>query len=150
GPPISRHLRRHAADGRARPRICGDRGARLDPRRGRQDYAVRSVAEDPAHGLEYAGGARVLRLAPAPLTPSARPGGPACLFWALLPAGAAGRLGLGRAGRVWRADHRRGCPRQHGRHPIPSGKEPETWACTDREFPELEALNAAIERLAHE
>ena len=31
GPAVPRHLRRHAAHGRTRPRICGDRRARLDP-----------------------------------------------------------------------------------------------------------------------
>ncbi len=53
-PAVPRHLRRHAADGRARPRVRGDRGARLDPRRGRPHRAGRSRAEDPAHGLEHA------------------------------------------------------------------------------------------------
>ena len=39
GPAVSRHLRRHAAHGRARPRIRGDAGARLDSRRGRPHHA---------------------------------------------------------------------------------------------------------------
>ena len=34
-----------------------------------------------------------------------------------------------------------GRARQHGRHAIPPGKEPETWACADRQFPEMEAVN---------
>ena len=57
-PAVPRHLRRHAADGRARPRIRGDAGARLDRRRGRPHRAARSGAEDPAHGLEHARRAR--------------------------------------------------------------------------------------------
>ena len=57
GPAVPRHLRRHAVDGRARPRICGDRGPRLDSRRGRQDRAIRPGAENPAYGLEHARGA---------------------------------------------------------------------------------------------
>ncbi len=35
-PAVSRHLRRHAADGRARPRVRDGRGPRLDRRRGRR------------------------------------------------------------------------------------------------------------------
>ena len=54
GPAVSRHLRRHAAHGRARPRIRGDGGAGLDRGRGRQDRPVRSDAEDSAYGLEHA------------------------------------------------------------------------------------------------
>ncbi len=54
GPAVPRHLRRHAAHGRARPRIRGDGGARLDSRRGRPHHAVRSGSEDSAHGLEHA------------------------------------------------------------------------------------------------
>ena len=53
-PAVPRHLRRHAADGRARPRIRGDAGPRLDRRRGRPHRAGRPGAEDPAHGLEHA------------------------------------------------------------------------------------------------
>ena len=43
-------------------------------------------------------------------------------------------------GRLRRAGHRHGGARQHGRHAIPPGKEPETWACADRQFPEMEAV----------
>ena len=39
-PAVSRHLRRHAVDGRARPRIRDGRRARLDRRRGRGDRAA--------------------------------------------------------------------------------------------------------------
>ena len=53
-PAVLRHLRRHAIDGRARPRISGDAGARLDRRRGRSHHAVRSGSENSAHGLEHA------------------------------------------------------------------------------------------------
>ena len=45
-----------------------------------------------------------------------------------------------RAGRLWRAGHRDCRARQHGRHAIPSGKEPEARACADRQFPEVEAV----------
>ena len=51
---VPRHLRRHAADGRARPRARGDAGPRLDRRRGRAHRAARSRAQDPAYGLEHA------------------------------------------------------------------------------------------------
>ncbi len=47
-----------------------------------------------------------------------------------------------RAGRLRRADHRDRRARQHGRHSIPPGKEPETWACADRQFPEMEAVGS--------
>ena len=52
----------------------------------------------------------------------------------------AGRRRSGRAGRLWWAGHRHRRARQHGGHPIPSGKEPKTWACADRQFPEMEAV----------
>ena len=54
GPAVLRHLRRHAIDGRARPRISGHAGLRLDRRRGRPHRAERSGVENPAHGLEHA------------------------------------------------------------------------------------------------
>ena len=54
GPAVLRHLRRHAADGRARPRIRGDGRPRLDRRRGRSHRAARSELENSAHGLEHA------------------------------------------------------------------------------------------------
>ena len=37
--------------------------------------------------------------------------------------------------------------RQRGWHAVSSGKEPETWACVDREFPEMEALKRAASNL---
>ena len=43
-PAVPRHLRRHAADGRARARIRGGRGPRLDPGRGRPHHAGRRRA----------------------------------------------------------------------------------------------------------
>ena len=46
-----------------------------------------------------------------------------------------------RADGLWRPGHRDGGARQHGRHAIPPGKEPKTWACADRQFPEMEALS---------
>ena len=46
-----------------------------------------------------------------------------------------------RAGGLWRPGHRDGGARQHGRHAIPPGKEPKTWACADCQFPEMEALS---------
>ena len=76
GQAVLRHLRRHAADGRARPRVSGDAGLRLDRRRGRQDRAGRSGAEDSAHGLEHArcdeaasAARRTFRSAPTGCTP---------------------------------------------------------------------------------
>ena len=51
---VPRHLRRHAADGRARARVPGDRGPRLDRRRGRPHRAGGREPEDSAHGLEHA------------------------------------------------------------------------------------------------
>ena len=53
-PAVPRHLRRHAAHGRARPRIRGDAGPRLDRRRRRSHRALRSRPQDPAYGLEHA------------------------------------------------------------------------------------------------
>ena len=69
------------------------------------------------------------------------PGWPACLFCALLPASAGGPRRRGGRGRLWRAGHRHCRARQYGGNAIPPGKEPETWACADREFPEMEAVN---------
>ena len=70
------------------------------------------------------------------------PAGPARLFRALLPAQAAETA----RDLVAQADY--GGPvtaivgaRQHGRHAIPSGKEPATRACADRQFPEVEAVS---------
>ena len=53
-PAVLRHLRRHAAPCRARPRIRSHRRSRLDCRRGRSHRAERSEPEDPAHGMEHA------------------------------------------------------------------------------------------------
>jgi imidazoleglycerol-phosphate dehydratase len=52
--PVSRHLRRHAADGGTRTRVRDDRGPRLDRRRGRRNRAARSRDEDTAYGMERA------------------------------------------------------------------------------------------------
>ena len=71
---------------------------------------------------------------------SARARRAARLFRALVSAPAGRRRRPGRAGRLRRAGHRDRRPRQHGRHAIPSGKEPKTWACADRQFPEMEAV----------
>ena len=54
GPAVLRHLRRHAVAGRARARIRGDGGPRLDRRRGRSHHAERSEPENSAYGLEHA------------------------------------------------------------------------------------------------
>ena len=54
GPPVLRHLRRHAAHGDARPRIRDHAGPRLDSGRRGADRAGRSAPEDPAYGLEHA------------------------------------------------------------------------------------------------
>ena len=51
-PSVPRHLRRHAADGRARPRIPGHPRPGLDRRRRRSHHACRPEPQDPAHGLE--------------------------------------------------------------------------------------------------
>ena len=53
-PAVLRHLRRHAIDGGARPRIQSDAGSRLDRGRSRSHHAVRSGSENSAHGLEHA------------------------------------------------------------------------------------------------
>ena len=52
-PAVPRHLRRHAVDGDARPRVRGRRRPRLDQRR-RRPIREAARTEDPAHGLEHA------------------------------------------------------------------------------------------------
>ena len=117
-------------------------GPRLDPRRGRQDHAVRPGAENPAHGLEHARRARRR----TSCSTAFRSGPTACTPISCTPISFGRRT---RADLVAQADY--GGPvtaivgaRQHGRHAIPPGKEPKTWACADRQFPEMEAVGWQI------
>ena len=80
GAAVLRHLRRHAIDGRARARISGDAGPRLDRRRGRSHRAERCNFENSAHGLEHA---QYAENPPVARGHSARAGRAACLFRAL-------------------------------------------------------------------
>ena len=80
GTPVSRHLRRHAADGRTRPRIRTSR-ASAGSGRGRADRPGRPGAEDPAYGLERA---RSIERPDHPVLAGIAPGD-ARLFRPLLP-----------------------------------------------------------------
>ncbi len=64
----------------------------------------------------------------------------ACLFRALLSAQSCRALRSHRRRRLRRSGHRDRRPRQHCRHPIPPGEEPEVRAGADREFLEVEAV----------
>ena len=124
-PAVSRHLRRHAADGRARPRVRDGRGARLDRRRGRGDRAGRSRA---ARSRIWAGTSCVPRARIRCSTGS--PAGTHTYFVhsyhfrpSPTPPTCSPTTDYG-----GRAD-RGGRPRQSGRHAISPGKEPGWRAC---------------------
>ena len=105
-PAVPRHLRRHAAHGRARPRIRGDRRASAGSR-GEVDRIAPSdpTPEDPAYGLEHARRARGrIRCSTAsPLGPD----GLHAYFVHSYHLKAAERADLVARGRLWRAGHRR-------------------------------------------
>ena len=66
GAPVPRHLRRHAADGRARAwNTATTRVSAGSPARSRRIDAGRPVAQGPAHGLEHAGRRARIRCSPA-------------------------------------------------------------------------------------
>ena len=129
-PAVSRHLRRHAADGRARPRIRDRRGPRLDRRRGRRDRAVRPGAEDPAYGLERAASPRGRRIRCS--TGSRRARTP--ISSTAIISGRADPADLLADHRLRRTACRGGRAGQSDRHAISSGKEPDGGTAADREF----------------
>ena len=101
---------------------------------------------DPALKIPHMGWNTLSARKPHPLLDGIPlgPDGPARLFRALLSAQARRSAPTCvAAGRLRRAGHRDRRARQHGRHAIPPGKEPETWACADRQFPEMEAVSIA-------
>src|SRR5579884_13123 len=136
-PAVSRHLRRHATDGRARARVRDHRRPRLDRRRGRTDHARRSRAQDPAYGLERHNDRRDApalrrhsfgrsRLFRAQLSfPSCRPGRPRRLC------------------RLRRPPCSGDCARQSRRHAVSPGKEPKSGAAADRQFLAVASMSSA-------
>ena len=117
------------------------RGLGLDRGRGRAHRAGRPEAENPAYGLEHARrSAGRIRCSTA-----SRSGRRVCTPISCIPsAQAGGSLRSRRRSRLWRPGHRDRRPRQHGRHPVPSGEKPAARPRADRQFPEVEAVMPAL------
>ena len=138
GAALSRHLRRHAADGDARP------GKDRSPQGlGWIAGAVKEIVPaDPALKIPQIGWNTIHVKQAHPLfagIPTGEDGLHAYFVHSYhLAATDPGRRA--RDDRLWRPGHRRRRPRQHGRHPVPSRKEPDARPGPDRQFPEVEAM----------
>ena len=120
-PAVPRHLRRHAADGRARARICSDAGPWLDS----PAKSIASRRRDPSLKIPHMGW-NTLNAAGRPSAARRHPDRArraARLFRAQLSPQRCRSRRPRRRGRLWRRGHGDRCARHCCRHAIPSRRK---------------------------